>query len=255
MESEQCCCDYYCVLRTHTCMHTHTYTHIHTHTHTHTHMHACMHTHTHMHTHTCTHTHTHTHTLTHTHTHTHTQISAGLQVVEFLEGEPCKFILTTGDHRMSLKANTLEVKNEFVRALRTIILEKSKDNFLPRKGNSLTVDAWPRDLQVPSPLPSPLPQRRMAANGGFLMDGVESPPGSAIFERVSLCVCVCVCVCVCTCTCVCVCVCGVHTVLVYIWHSSVSDECQPPCVKRKWTCLTSCPGLPPRRKSRSGGVS
>jgi hypothetical protein len=38
------------------------------------------------------------------------QLSSGQQLVEFVDGEPTKFTLVTTDHRLHLKAPSLEVK-------------------------------------------------------------------------------------------------------------------------------------------------
>ena len=49
------------------------------------------------------------------------QITAGVQVLEFFEGEPCKFALFTSDHRMHFRAATVPSKQRWVRHLRTAI--------------------------------------------------------------------------------------------------------------------------------------
>lgn len=44
-----------------------------------------------------------------------------MQVLEFLEGEPCKFALFTSDHRMHFRATAIESKQRWVKALRMAI--------------------------------------------------------------------------------------------------------------------------------------
>ena len=121
------------------------------------------------------------------------QITSVLQVNEFQEGEPCKFIIASTDQKLHFKASTIESKQLWVRALRTAILERRKGSIgqsLAHIGTSLlSVEGWSKDLMEPSPRPSPRPSpssspqlpRRM--NGGTVAEVAESPLPSE-FERV-----------------------------------------------------------------------
>ena len=121
------------------------------------------------------------------------QITSVLQVNEFQEGEPCKFIIASTDQKLHFKASTIESKQLWVKALRTAILERRKGSFgqsLTHIGTSLlSVDGWSKDLMEPSPRPSPRPSpsnsplfsRRM--NGGTVVEMAESPVPSE-FEKV-----------------------------------------------------------------------
>ena len=123
-------------------------------------------------------------------------------MVEFVEGERCKFILTSGDQRLHFKASSLDVKQDWVTALRTAILAKSRTKQPGAKSNIMAVtlsiekphpsgqnggllqeNGWVRDLHVPSPSPSPSPSANdlNAAAAGTKSD----------FKQVSLCMFVC----------------------------------------------------------------
>ena len=99
-----------------------------------------------------------------------------MKVVEFVEGERCKFILTSGDQRLHFKASSLDIKQDWVTALRTAILADGRTKHTNTKTSSnsgnmavtLTVqggggggggggvqeNGWMRDLREPSPSPS-----------------------------------------------------------------------------------------------------
>ena len=116
-------------------------------------------------------------------------------MVEFFEADPCRFGIASGDHRINLKAVSIDVKQEWVKSLRTAVLNKSKKQAtvkMERNGDSLQIESWSTDLRAPSPIPR--------VNGRTEENGGEDDG----FERVSVCVCECVCVCVCECVCVCV---------------------------------------------------
>lgn len=81
-------------------------------------------------------------------------------MIEFVEGEPSKFLLVSGDHRLHFKASGLDEKQQWIKSLRTSILSMSslsvpkvagdrKGNFLEPEGISI------EDLRDPSPLSSP----------------------------------------------------------------------------------------------------
>ena len=103
---------------------------------------------------------------------------------EFLEGEPCKFIVTTGDHKLHFKARTIELKQVWVKVLRTSVLRQRTNSFggalaqLSMSLLSVEASSLSTDLMNPSPQPSPkgtpVPTRKM--NGGTMVE-VE-------FERV-----------------------------------------------------------------------
>ena len=83
-----------------------------------------------------------------------------MKVVEFVEGEPCKFILSSGDHRIHFKASSLDVKQHWITALRTAILAKSsKHGKKKNKPSNMSVAT----LSVEQPHPS-----------GQMGDGVEN---------------------------------------------------------------------------------
>ena len=98
-----------------------------------------------------------------------------MKVIEFVEGERCKFILTSGDQRLHFKASSLDIKQDWVTALRTAILadgrHRTKKHTLAKSSNvngnvavMVTVqqggggvggeNGWTRDLREPSPSPS-----------------------------------------------------------------------------------------------------
>jgi thioesterase domain-containing protein len=88
-------------------------------------------------------------------------LSAAVQVIEFIEGEPCKFALFTSDHRMHLKASSVDVKNQWIRFLRTAVMkhveeEKEKLRSLTVSGarirsNAVAIDAISKDLNEKHP--------------------------------------------------------------------------------------------------------
>lgn len=124
-----------------------------------------------------------------------------MKVVEFVEGERCKFILTSGDQRLHFKASSIDIKQEWVTALRTAILadRRTKHTNTPKSSNTgnsssmaatLTVqgvggggmqeNGWTRDLRAPSPSPS-------ATDINVTVATTNSE-----FEKVSFVCCVCV---------------------------------------------------------------
>jgi len=88
-----------------------------------------------------------------------------IQIIEFIEGEPCKFALLTADNRLYLKANSVESKQDWVQVLRSNILSNSG----METGNGLL--AIQKDLMNPSPFQSPLSVRKSSDQ--------ESTPESA----------------------------------------------------------------------------
>ena len=97
---------------------------------------------------------------------------------EFLEGEPCKFIVTTGDHKLHFKARTIELKQVWVKVLRTSVLRQRTNSFggalaqLSMSLLSVEASILSTDLMNPSPQPSPkgtpVPARKM--NGGTVVE-------------------------------------------------------------------------------------
>ena len=85
------------------------------------------------------------------------QISTSIQIVELVEGEPCKFALLTSDNRINLKSSSVEIKQEWVRALRSTIL-KTTVKVGMENGNVL--QSIQKDLMVPSPYQSPIALRK-----------------------------------------------------------------------------------------------
>ncbi len=88
------------------------------------------------------------------------QISSKVQVVEFVEAEPTKFLLATGDHKLHFKAATLEEKQQWVRTLRSAIIKKSGE---------------PSKLSVPS----------VAVPTLGISNGKESPIGSSDVKQMN----------------------------------------------------------------------
>ena len=107
-------------------------------------------------------------------------------MIEFVEGERCKFILTSGDQRLHFKASSIDIKQEWVTALRTAILAdgRTKQTNTKNSANSrnmavtLTVqgggtaggvqeNGWTRDLREPSPSPSAMDVSAAAAKSEF----------------------------------------------------------------------------------------
>ena len=89
------------------------------------------------------------------------QLSHKVQVIEFMEAEPTKFILATSDQKLHFKAPTLEEKQRWVRVLRSSIVKKSNEA---------------AKLTVPS-VAVPVPP---------ISNGVVSPSGSAVdFKQVN----------------------------------------------------------------------
>ena len=103
-----------------------------------------------------------------------------------MEGDSCKFALVSGDQRLHFKASGLDIKQQWIKALRSAILEKNKSKLPTANGKMengptlgmLAVETWPKDLGMPSPLPSPTPTRKMNGKGSSSSNGVE-------FEKVS----------------------------------------------------------------------
>ena len=120
------------------------------------------------------------------------QLNSSVKVIEFVEGERCKFILTSGDQRLHFKASSLDVKQDWVTALRTAILadghHRTKKHTLTKSSNlngnmavTLTVqqgggggggggvgageNGWTRDLREPSPSPSAMDVNAAPAAG------------------------------------------------------------------------------------------
>lgn len=60
------------------------------------------------------------------------QVTAGVQVLEFIEGEPCKFALFTSDHRMHFRASTIESKQRWVKSLRIAIHKHVQEEDISR---------------------------------------------------------------------------------------------------------------------------
>ena len=89
-------------------------------------------------------------------------------MLEFIEGEPCKFALVTGDSRLHLKASSVDIKHEWVRSLRSSILEKTTETSTNMESNGgtlqslLSVENLTKDLHVPSPYQSPVPVRKQS---------------------------------------------------------------------------------------------
>ena len=109
-------------------------------------------------------------------------------MVEFVEGEPCKFILSSGDHRIHFKASSLDIKQDWITALRTAILAESSStlakNKQPKAANMAT-------LAVEQPRPP------LVENGWDIRDRSPSPSINdlntankpVLFEQVSYVVC------------------------------------------------------------------
>ena len=99
-----------------------------------------------------------------------------MKVIEFVEGERCKFILTSGDQRLHFKASSLDVKQDWVTALRTAILADGRTKHTNAKtsnmaatltvqggGGGVQENGWMRDLREPSPSPSAMDVSATAA--------------------------------------------------------------------------------------------
>ena len=97
---------------------------------------------------------------------------------EFLEGEPCKFIVTTGDHKLHFRANTIESKQIWVKVLRTSVLRQRTHSFggalaqLSMSLLSVESSGLSTDLMNPSPQPSPktTPVLMRKMNGGTMVE-------------------------------------------------------------------------------------
>lgn len=91
------------------------------------------------------------------------QINPKVQVVEFVEGDPNKFLLVAGDHRLHFKASTIEEKQKWIRYLRSSILSKNSQNSAKMERDTskgyLELDNSSRSLH-PSPLSSPYHKRK-----------------------------------------------------------------------------------------------
>lgn len=97
--------------------------------------------------------------------HFSSQISHKLQMVEFVEAEPTKFLLVTGDHKLHFKATTLDEKQQWVRVLRSAIMNKCNDV------SKLNIPS----VAVPSLTPSPTPGT----------SGKETPNGMTDFKKMN----------------------------------------------------------------------
>ncbi len=87
------------------------------------------------------------------------QISPSIQIVEFIEGEPCKFALVTTDSRLHLKSSSLDIKQVWVKLLRESILKTSTKMSGTENGTGV-LSAVTKDLMAPSPFQSPVPLRK-----------------------------------------------------------------------------------------------
>lgn len=96
-------------------------------------------------------------------------LTAGVQVVEFLENEPCKFALFTSDHRIHLRASSVDIKQAWIKSLRTAIHKHVEEEAVRlrsmtesriRSNTMVTNDIVARDLRDKiSPGRSPTPRR------------------------------------------------------------------------------------------------
>ena len=97
------------------------------------------------------------------------QLTAGVQVVEFLENEACKFALFTSDHRIHLRASSVDIKQAWIKSLRTAIHKHVEEEAVRlrsmtesriRSNTMVTNDIVARDLRDKnSPGRSPTPRR------------------------------------------------------------------------------------------------
>ena len=116
------------------------------------------------------------------------KLNSGVKVIEFVEGEACKFILSSGDHKLHFKAYSLDIKQHWVTALRTAILAEASSNTKNNKPKTMTAKV--ETLRPPQ-------TGGIVENGWSVRDRSPSPSLSDLsaaksqFERVSV-VCVCV---------------------------------------------------------------
>lgn len=120
-------------------------------------------------------------------------------MLEFIEGEPCKFALFTSDHRMHLKANSIDIKNDWVKSLRIAIHKhiESENNKLRSlsvstnriRSNALTTDVVAKDLSEKHPKT----QFSSRPSSPFSVSRINMPinetstsPPLVTFERVSI---------------------------------------------------------------------
>jgi len=72
-------------------------------------------------------------------------------VVEFVEGEPNKFLVAAEDHRLHFKASSLEEKQHWVTSIRSSILTMSTQTAIVNKKLLELPEAITQDLQTASP--------------------------------------------------------------------------------------------------------
>ena len=128
-------------------------------------------------------------------------------MLEFIEGEPSKFALVTGDSRIYLKASSVDVKHSWVKTLRLSILEKTTvdqktPTIMEANGGTLqsllSVENLTKDLHVPSPYQSPVPVRKQSdadesiekSIGGESVTGFEKVTANLIqsHSRYTICI-------------------------------------------------------------------
>ena len=68
------------------------------------------------------------------------QLTSGVQIIDNMESEPCKFGVFTSDHRIHLKAPTAVIKGQWVRALR-IAAQSCQEEEEAARVRSLTMAA------------------------------------------------------------------------------------------------------------------
>lgn len=117
-------------------------------------------------------------------------------MLEFIEGEPFKFAFFTSDHRMHLKASTLDVKQKWLKYLKIAIQkhvdeEENKLRSLSMssarmRSNAVhTGDAVARDLTT-KPQSSPFLPRRPSSPFSKTRINLSASPPPVAFERVRL---------------------------------------------------------------------
>ena len=107
------------------------------------------------------------------------KISSRNQIIEFVEGEPTRFLLVTGDQKLHLKAPVLEEKQEWVKILRSAIFSMSSHaspNKMGERSKSLDTEIMTKYLQ-PSPTHSPNPARKEQMKNGKI------PHGSPVLKK------------------------------------------------------------------------
>lgn len=105
-----------------------------------------------------------------------------MQVVEFVEGEPTKFLLVAGDQRLHLKASSIDEKQQWVKYLRSSILclNPLATPIKPDRSKMLEPEAILHDLK-PSPTASPIYHKRkeFLGNGDISISPVHSTVATA----------------------------------------------------------------------------